>query len=190
MAEAFNEYPITLAHPAFAPATSVAVPGSQIYDRAGNIIRQDFQGTAQRLPPVTANDAYEEEYYRAQGYERAGQMDPSAWVRAHADTPSVDYNPVKYPLWRGGVLIMTAQEDIEATDDDLAPPVVIDEPKPAPPAQSSEAENLRSQMEEMNRQMAQMMENSQAMAQENARLKAERESSIAVKRVGRPRKDA
>jgi len=45
-------------------------------------------------------------------------------------------------------------------------------------------------MEEMNRQMAQMMENSQAMAQENARLKAERESSIAVKRVGRPRKDA
>lgn len=162
----FVEYPITLAHPHFVASKPVPIPGSEIYDRMGHIIRQDYRGTPERLPPVTAHSADEEEYYRAQGYERAGKMDPAAWVRAHADAPSVDYRPQKYPMWRDGVLIASAQEDPGATAEDFeedATPAVLLTPQTEP----SEAANLRAQMDEMNAAM-------RAMAAENERLRAEK----------------
>lgn len=189
----FVEYPITLAHPHYSPSKPIPVPGSQIYGRGGELIRQDFKGTPERLPPVTANSPEEEEYYLAQGYERAGKMDPSAWARAHADAPSVDYVPQQYPMWKNGVLILTAQEDPDPDPDYREPEDIEPEPQVA---QSSEAANLRAQMEEMNRAMAAMREATQAAQAENARLRAEMEADAdmpatdAPRPRGRPRKVA
>lgn len=173
----FVEYPITLAHPSFTPSKPVPVPGSQVYDHQGTVVRQDYRGTPERFPPVTAGNESEEEYYRAQGYERAGKMDPSAWVRAHADAPPADYVPQKYPLWRDGVLIASAADDPDATDADFNE---VAAPERAPPVvEATEAQNLRAQMDEMNRTMAAMAEQMRAAKEETATLKAERDTLAA-----------
>ena len=173
MSDAYSIYPITLAHPAFTPSKPVPIPGTQIYDAQGKIARQDYQGTPLRFPPVTARDENEEEYYKAQGYERAGQIDPTAWVQAHSDTPPSDYKPQKYPLWRNGQLIMTAQEDPGATTEDLAPEPQV-APTPEPVVQPNEAANLRAQMDEMNRTMQAMADRIRTAEAEAAALKAEK----------------
>lgn len=199
MTETYQEYPMTLAHPAFKPSIATPIPGSQVYDGKGEIVRQDFQGSPLVLPPITVRNEGEEEYYRAQGYERAGKMDPSAWVRAHADAPPVDYKPAMYPKWGKNAegnptLYQSAADDPNATEGDLYP---APEPKveAAPPAiVPTEASNLRAQMEDMNRQMAAMMEQMQAAQAESARLTAEaaqrasESAAPAKRRGGRPRK--
>lgn len=202
MSAEYETYPLTLAHPQFSASKPIPVPGSEIYGANGEVVRRDYRGTPERLPPVTVRNESEEEYYRAQGYERAGKMDPSAWVRAHADAPSVDYVPQAYPKWVDGVLILSAQEDPNASETDLAPPAPKAEAEPEPAA-PSEAANLRAQMDEMNRTMAAMIERTQAAEAESARLKVEAETratadaihagpaSGAIRRPpGRPRKDA
>lgn len=165
---AYAVFPLTMAHPAFEPAKSIPVPGSEIRDGLGNVVRVDYRGTPEKFPPVTVSNPQEEEYYVAQGYKRAGQIDPSAWVKAHSDAPPDEYVPLKYPLWRDGVLYMTAQEDPGATEEDLRPQEAAEPSKAAsePVQPSGEAENLRAMMEEMNRTM-------QAMNQQMAEQKAE-----------------
>lgn len=184
---AFMEFPITMSHPGFVPSKAVPVPGTQRFDNMGRLIYQDTRGTPERLPPVTVNSEDEEEYYIAQGYARAGKMDPSAWVRAHSDAPDADYQPVQYPMWRDGVLYMTAQEDPGA-DPDYVPPTKA-EPV-APEAQATEATNLRAEMDEVNTVMRQMRDQMLEMQAENARLKAEAEAAAAKRAPGRPRKVA
>ena len=181
---AFNEYPITLAHPAFAPSKPIPVPGSQVYDRQGNVIRQDYHGTPERYSPVTANSEAEEEYYAAQGYVRAGKMDPAAWVSAHADAVPADYVPAKYPMWKDGVLIASATEDPDAEDGDIEVAVA---PEIEPPP--SEAADLRAKMDEMYRTMAEMTKVMKEQADENARLRGDQSGDDAQSpRRGRPRK--
>lgn len=183
----FVEYPVTMSHPAFSPSKAVPVPGTQRYDTLGRLVYEDTKGTPERLPPVTVLDADQEEYYRAQGYERAGKIDPAAWVRAHADAPGVDYQPQKYPLWRDGVLILTAQEDPdgEPTYEEAVTAKVAVELMQAP---AGEAETLRAELDEMNRMMLNMMESMRAKDEENARLKAQAEAVVAPKPRGRPKK--
>lgn len=173
---AYSEYPLTLAHPHFAASKPIPVPGSQIYDNQGKLLRQDFHGTPQRYPPVTVNSVDEEERMRADGYERAGKVDPSAWVRAHADAPPADYTPQKYPMWRDGQLIMTAQEDPGAAPEELAPKSVTAEPELVAEPTATEAENLRAQMAEMMTTMQTMLATTKTLAEENAKLKAEKET--------------
>lgn len=186
----YSEYPITLVHPHFSPSKPIAVPGSQIYDQQGRVTYQDFKGTPQRYPPVTANSVHEEERLKADGYERAGKVDPSAWVMAHSDAPSIDYVPQKYPLWKNGVLILTAQEDPDADPDFKEAASKVAEAAPA--QEPSPTANMRAQMEEMNRTMQAMAERIRLQDEENARLKAvaEMQSAEAPKPRGRPRKDA
>lgn len=180
----FVEFPITMVHPNFSPSKAVPVPGTQRYDTMGRLVYEDTKGTPERLPPVTVLDADQEEYYRAQGYGRAGKIDPSAWVRAHADAPGVDYVPTEYPKWVGGVLIMTAQEDPEA-DPNYRPPEPV--MRVALPVDATETDNVRAQLEELNRAMALMAENQRLLQEENARLK---EQAEAPKPRGRPKKVA
>lgn len=165
---AYSEYPLTVAHPHYTAAKSIPVPGTEIRDGQGRVIRQDMRGTPERFPPVTVKNADEEEYYVAQGYARAGKIDPSAWVQAHSDAPSETYEPLKYPLWRGGVLYMTAQEDPGASEEDLTPKETADPDKATEeaPQPAGEAENLRATLDEMNRTM-------KAMAEQMAEQKAE-----------------
>lgn len=190
-APTFQDYPLTMVHPAFVPSKVIPVEGTQRYDTLGRLVYQDTKGTPERLPPVTVLDADQEEYYRAQGYERAGKIDPAAWVRAHADAPGADYVPLEYPRWVGGVLYMTAQEDPTA-DPDYRPPEPAAPIQEAPP--TSEAANLRAEMAEIGGVMQQMRDQMQALAEDNARLKAEAEERAARKPIarspGRPRKAA
>lgn len=198
MSDTYSIYPITMCHPHFKPAKSIPVPGTEIRDQHGNVTRQDYRGTPQVLPPVTARDENEEEYWKAQGYERAGKIDPSAWVRAHSDAPAVDFKPVQYPKWVNGKLYMTAQEDPGATVEDIAE---AEAPAAEPeaegePLQPSEVQNLRAQMEQMQAQMVKMATEFRETKQENARLsdaltEAQRPASRATGRPpGRPRKVA
>jgi hypothetical protein len=171
----YSDYPMTLAHPNFQPSKSIPIPGTEIYNGNGEVIRRDYRGTPLLMPPVTVKNEAEEEYYRAQGYERAGKVDPAAWVRAHSDAPPDEYKPVKYPLWRGDQLIRSAAEDPEADPADLEAPAshlpnAIDAPVPIPAA--TEIENLQNQMSAMNAAMSEMMEMLRAEKAENARLKA------------------
>lgn len=148
MSEAYDVYPVTMAHPHFTPAKSVPIPGTERYDSHGRVVSQDYQGTPQRFPPVTAANQAEEERYKADGYERAGNVDPSAWVRAHANAPPDDYKPQKYPMWKDGKLIKTAQEDPDATEEDLAPPVAAAEmAQQAPVALDQSANALAAERE-------------------------------------------
>ena len=185
---AYSTYPLTMVHPAFQPSEAVPVPGSQTYDAMGRVVRQDYRGTQQRFPPVTVANEQEEEYYEAQGYQRAGRVDPAAWVRAHAAAPPEDYKPLKYPMWRDGVLYKTAQDDPEASEEDLAPPPAPAAAEPAQPiaAPAAEAANLRAMVEQMNQtmqamaeQMAQQRAEAEQHAAENAELKAMLEHATA-----------
>lgn len=162
-AQAYSAYPMTLSHPAFEPSKAVPVPGSQVLDAMGNVVRQDYRGTPQRFPPVTVTSEADEEYHLAQGYQRAGKVDPSAWVRAHSSAPPEEYRPAKYPMWRDGLLIMTAQEDPLAGEEEPEPQV---EAKEAPIPQPGKDENLRAMLEQMNETM-------RAMSEQMAEAKAE-----------------
>lgn len=196
----YSRYPITMAHPAFKASVPVSIPGTQIYNADGTVARQDYRGTPMMFPPVTAMSADDEERLKADGYQPAGKVDPSAWVRAHASTPADDYKPARYPKWGKNehgeaVLYMTAEDDPEASAADLNPAPVPATAEPVAPIAPSQEANLRATMEEMNRVMAQMQETMRVQAEENVRLKAEAEARAAepqpVKRSpGRPRKDA
>lgn len=177
----YSEFPITLAHPAFKAAKSIPVPGSEIRDGMGNVLRQDYRGTPEQLPPVTVNSQDEEDYYASQGYERAGKIDPSAWVQAHSDAPSANYAPLKYPMWRDGVLYMTAQEDPGASEEDLTLKETVEPDKAVAeaPQAAGEAENMRATLDQMNEtmkamtaQMAEQKVEANRMAQKNAELEA------------------
>jgi hypothetical protein len=102
------------------------------------------------------NNENEEEYYAAQGYEPAGKIDPSAWVRAHSDAPPADYVPQPYPRWRDGVLYMTAQEDPGADPADLVEKPIIEWVSAPDPAPTAETDALKAQLAVMNEQMAKM----------------------------------
>lgn len=179
-APAYQEFPITLVHPAYQPSKSNPIPGTEIFGANGALIRQDYRGTPERYPPVTARNETEEEYYKAQGYTRAGKVDPSAWARAHASAPPEDYKPIKYPRWRGGKLYMTAQEDPHADEEDLAPPAPA-VTEPAKPAVDGEAENLRAMVQQMNetmRAMAEQMAEQKDKANRSAARAAELEAML------------
>lgn len=173
----YERYPITMTHPHFRPATTnIVMDGNRVHSA---------NGTPVMFPPVTALNEDDEERLRAEGYEVGGKVDPSAWVRAHSDAPPDTYVPQKYPMWRDGVLYMTAQEDPGADAADLVvsavhEPVAITSPAPAKPME----DNLRAQMDAMQDTMRQMSDAMKALAAENAELKA----APPVRPKGRPRK--
>jgi hypothetical protein len=166
-----------MAHPHFRAATVQAYQNGLV---------KDYTGKPAMFPPVTAMNEDDEERLKADGYEPAGHVDPSAWVRAHSDVAADVYVPQKYPLWRDGVLYMTAQEDPGAEPADL----VTDEPAgsdaPVPTRAVTPDANLAAQMEAMQDTMRQMNEAMVALAEENKALKEA--PAAAPKPRGRPPK--
>jgi hypothetical protein len=183
----YERYPLTMVHPNYRPAEHHAVPGTQIYNQRGEVVSQDYQGTAVYCPPVTAGNENEEARLAADGYVPAGQVDPSAWVRAHSSAPGDVYVPQKYPMWRDGVLYKTASEDPEASEEDLKPREQAIPPAAAPVQPASGDNNLAAQMADMQQVMRQMSETMQALAAENKALKESAEAAPAPKKAGRPR---
>lgn len=181
-AQDYQRYPLTMAHPHFKAATSTGVPGTEKRDPQGNIIGYlSYQGTPVKFPPITVTSEQEEEYEKSQGYEPAGKVDPSAWVRQHADSPPIDYVPQKYPMYRDGVLYKTAEEDPEASEEDLAPPVqettstapaVVEDPRVA---------NMQATIDALQKQMLELLD---------AQRKAAEPLAHRQKRRGRPPKVA
>lgn len=141
----YTRYPLTMAHPHFKRSQPIPVPGSQVYGANGEVVRQDYQGTPERLPPVTVEDEAHEEYYKAQGYEEAGKTDPSAWVAAQAGELATDEPRavVEYPKWVGDRIVNSAEEEAELT----GVPLVIAQPEPA--QDNSELEALRARIAEL-----------------------------------------
>lgn len=120
----YDTYPMTMAHPLFKKAQSLPVPGSQTFNTKGEVVHQAYQGTAEQFPPVTVANETEEEYYKAQGYQRAGHVDPAAYVQQHASPPPVDYSPAEYPKWVLGQLVGSAEEEAELVQLAARAPVV------------------------------------------------------------------
>lgn len=167
----FQEFPLLMSHPQFKKSESIPIEGSEIYGRDGVVIRRDFRGTPERFPPVTIKSELEEEYYKAQGYERAGDMDPAAWVRAHTSAPPEDYKPLQYPVWRTvdgkDILVKRPEDDPEVSPEVLEAHRKAEEAlKVAAPEDDapSELDNMRAQMAAMAEQMAKM---TAAMAEQN-----------------------
>lgn len=105
------EYPLTMAHPAFQRSQPLPIPGTEKRNAEGVVISQDYQGTPERFPPVTVQDADQEAYYESQGYARAGHSDPSAYASAHAAPAPPSYVPQEYPKWVDGVLVESEEDD-------------------------------------------------------------------------------
>lgn len=112
------EYPLTMAHPAFQRSQPLPIPGTEKRNAEGVVISQDYQGTPERFPPVTVQDADQEAYYESQGYARAGHSDPSAYASAHAAPAPPSYVPQEYPKWVNGVLYEAAEDvPVDKLDD-------------------------------------------------------------------------
>lgn len=162
----YAEYPITMTHPHYTPAKSEPIPGTEIYGSSGQVIRRDFRGTPEKYAPVTVGSELEEERLKAEGYERAGKIDPSAWARQNYETPSDEYKPDKYPMWKGGKLVNNAEEDEGATAEDLAAyPAPIDEYAPTPNFAITERDELRKELQDSQSQMQTMAGQMQEMMQ-------------------------
>lgn len=155
MSDDYQTYPLTMAHPHFRPSQITVLESGSALDRS---LGARVSGTPAQYPPVTVLSETEEEYYRAQGYEPAGKIDPSAWVQAHSDAPPDTYVPQKYPMWKNGREIRSAADDPDATPEDLAA-MDDDEDVPAPRVvhESVEMANMRAQLEAMQAEMAKMM---------------------------------
>lgn len=109
-----QEYPLTMAHPAYQASKSVPVPGTERFAPDGvTIIASDWQGSPEKFPPVTAVNADDEEFYISQGYARAGQSDPAAYATALAAPLPALYEPEEYPKWIDGVLCQSAEDAAE-----------------------------------------------------------------------------
>lgn len=117
-----QEYPITLAHPHYARAQSIPIPGTGRKMPNGTPIpgSEDMRGIPERYAPVTADSADDVEYYKAQGYEIVGHSDPSAYVRSMAAPLAQTHEAVEYPKWVRGKLVNSKAEEKEllsAADD-------------------------------------------------------------------------
>lgn len=107
----YQRYPLTMSHPHFQPSVITEVMNGVI---------KDYHGTPVKFPPVVVNTEQDEEYHASQGYEPAGKIDPSAWIRAHETAADPAYKPQKYPMVRGDTYYATAADDPDATEEDLA----------------------------------------------------------------------
>lgn len=106
-----QEYPKMLRHPAERSAT-VNVTATD--PRTG---RQTFgPGEPAMYPPVLVNDADQEEYQKAQGYETVGTYSPAAFAQAAANPNPVNHKPVEYPKWVDGVLVNSEDEELAAME--------------------------------------------------------------------------
>lgn len=102
-----QKYPMHMAHPGFKPGTV----GAEVVSPHG--FKYNLPGTAIRFPPVLVMNADQEERHAADGYVPVGRSDPAAFARAATTVVPVtlDYKPVEYPKWAGGVLVNTPEEE-------------------------------------------------------------------------------
>jgi ABC-type Fe3+-hydroxamate transport system substrate-binding protein len=140
----YQRYPLTMTHPNYRP--------SQMREVQNGLIKDTF-GTPDFLPPVTAITETDEEYYKAQGYEPAGKVDPSAWARAHSSAVPATYTPQKYPMVKDGRVIESAADDPDATPEDLEalkPTVILAEPDARVAALEAQVKELMDQLKAQN----------------------------------------
>jgi len=99
MTDTYEKYPLTMAHPAYKPATiSKGEAGAA-------------HGQPMKFPPVTVRDEMEQEYYEAQGYREAGHVDPSAWADQHSGPIPDVHQAQQYPKWVEGRLVNSIDDD-------------------------------------------------------------------------------
>jgi len=106
MSDEYEDYPLMMTHPSWRPSqvTITEASGSKV----------TAFGTPDAFPPVTVNNADQEEQHAAMGYVRRGKADPSAWAHLTASAPPVDYVPERFPMWVNGVLCENEDDEAEA----------------------------------------------------------------------------
>ncbi len=70
-------YPKTMTHPHHRKGTYKAIPGTGKVQADGTVVNPDYQGTADRFPPMFVNNADQEDMARAQGYLQHGEAMPA-----------------------------------------------------------------------------------------------------------------
>ena len=111
-AQGYQHYPLAMRHPAEAPAIPSGEPRWVTDPSTGSRHLENNRGQPARFPPVLVHTADDEEYYRAQGYEAAGNVSAQQFARmntlAVAGTGG-DFQ--EYPKWVDGVLVQSADEE-------------------------------------------------------------------------------
>lgn len=126
MAE-YQEYPKHMSHPAFEPAKI----GTDADARTGAPAQL---GSPMRFPPVLVQNAEQEEYYKAKGYDTIGKSDPAAFASAVANPVPPNYKPQEFPKWVHGVEVRTAEEEAA---------IIARHAPPAPVKAAAEADPIK-----------------------------------------------
>ena len=106
----YARYPLVMTHPGHQPAKIRALEGTDLKGKF-----TDYQGTSERLPPITVTSEDQEEYHAAQGYRPAGEPNPAAFEAAITAPIPDDYEVIEYPKWVNGVLFQN-KDDEDAYD--------------------------------------------------------------------------
>ena len=112
-----EEYPMVMRHPAYTPARSEQVPGTGRYTALGELIPGSaaFKTVSvERFAPVLVQNEEQMELHRVQGYEPAGRSDPASFAKAVATPLPPNYEPDRFPMWIGDVLVNNAEEEAAA----------------------------------------------------------------------------
>lgn len=116
MSDEYQEFPKVMIHPGFQPATL----GTSDDARRGI---PGHKGSPVKLPPVTVENAAQEEYHASQGYIVSGVPNPAAYFAAKQapDAAAPDFQ--EYPKWVRGRIVNSLAEENEALAEPVAPAV-------------------------------------------------------------------
>ena len=135
-------YPMVMVHPHARKAESHGVPGTEIRDRAGNVIGYgSYRGQGDFMPPVTVMNADQAMQHHALGYRPGGTSDVAAFANLTAGAVVQVKAPERYPMWCCGELVNNeAEEQVTlARHGKLAQPP-LNPPVPAHPSAESAPE--------------------------------------------------
>lgn len=91
----FREFPKMMVHPAHEPAVLSTIFPLGYKPKPGET---ENPGRPERFPPVTVNDANQQEMYEARGYRAQGEGSEEAFDEAKSGKPA-HYAYDEYPKW-------------------------------------------------------------------------------------------
>lgn len=91
----FREFPKMMVHPAHEPAVLSTIFPLGYKPREGE---RENPGRPERFPPITVNDANQQEMYEARGYRVQGESSAEAFDEAKSGKPA-HYAYDEYPKW-------------------------------------------------------------------------------------------
>jgi hypothetical protein len=122
-APVFAEYPKIMVHPAARRAESRG-PIDPTKSSLEVIPSGDF------MPPVTVHNEEQEALHASQGYRLGGSSSAAAFAQMTAAPAGPAYEPERYPMWVGDVLVESAEQEAQVLAAKAEPEAVEDIPAP------------------------------------------------------------